>query len=214
MNYHQPSRQTLGRDVYETWKRLEKKEREDESNKGLIVSSVLLFVGVTAGSALGTSVYMAGDLSPIQSLLAMANAHTPLLPHSVCLSREPWLIAAIAASHLWVAWSYFFIPFTMLRIEKECAKRGVETNAFQISALYRWFIWSCAATHLAGVMVLWLALYQFYFLILFACAVVSWLTSRHIQKAKPHIVNLIVEALRPDKVCGRCPSNGLNTPRY
>lgn len=211
MNYHQPSSQTLGKEVYETWRRLEKTERKKESDRSFLISSALLFVGVTALSAAGTTVYLTGDLQTIQSLLATANSQTNLLPHSICLSSEPWLIVAIMAAHTAVAGAYYSIPKSMGDIERECIKLGVQSQAFEISALYRAFILSCAATHAAGVMVLWLAWYQIYFLVLFACAVVSWLTARHIHKSKRHLISLFVEALRPDKVCGRCPSNGSPT---
>lgn len=107
------------------------------------------------------------------------------MPHVFCL-REPGLVWLHAASDGLIAISYFLIPLGLLRVVQR--RKGL---SFQwMFVLFAAFILSCGATHVLGIVTLWVPIYRFEGLIKAITAVASVSTAFLLFRLIPQVVEI------------------------
>lgn len=110
---------------------------------------------------------------------------TEFMPHRMCL-RETGLIALHALSDTAIALAYLAIPLLLVVI----VKRRRDIVFSRVLFLFATFILSCGATHVLGVVTLWVPVYRFEALVKVITAVASIGTAIMLYRLLPELVHL------------------------
>ena len=110
---------------------------------------------------------------------------TDFMPHLYCL-QSPSLVWLNAVSDAAIALAYFLIPLGLLRL----VQRRRDLAFHWLFVLFAIFILSCGATHVLGVVTLWIPVYRVDTLIKVVTAVASMLTAVLLIRLLPQIASL------------------------
>jgi len=108
------------------------------------------------------------------------------MPHAFCL-RTPQLIWLHAGSDALIALAYLLIPIGILRL----VRTRKDLSFSWMFCLFAGFILSCGATHIMGVLTLWVPVYRFEGLLKFVTALASLATAFALLRLIPQISDIL-----------------------
>jgi PAS domain S-box-containing protein len=103
------------------------------------------------------------------------------MAHGYCLLWQPWLIAAHAASDLFICAAYFAIPIAIWIFVKK--RKDLELK--QLAVMFAAFIFLCGLTHVVQAATLWWPMYETQAYVKVATALVSLVTALSIYPLIP-----------------------------
>jgi PAS domain S-box-containing protein len=108
------------------------------------------------------------------------------MPHAFCL-RTPQLIWLHAGSDALISIAYLLIPIGILRL----VRNRNDLSFSWMFCLFAGFILSCGATHILGVLTLWVPVYRFEGLLKSVTALISLATAFALMRLIPNISDML-----------------------
>ena len=119
-------------------------------------------------------------------LIELANVFgaSHFMPHSMCLTNDPWIIGLFVATHVLVGLSYTAIA-SVLFFDRAAATRAMFNNRFAFGA----FIILCGWSHFGAAVTFYSAVYWLEAGIMLATCIVSitvaWVTVQTLRMKRP-----------------------------